>query len=217
MSVPQEQLAQPTGEENLPQDQAGQEAPGGEEVSMEEQKQYEQLLNNVSIMIHGEGGATEGHDLIMSMLQEGREQPAQALSNALFSIGERIIKEAQSNGIVIEDWMLVNAAMDSLVMLTDLASEAGLFEATDEDLANAYGDVLMKFMQSHPDMIDWEGIQQEMDKVDPEAIEAAHTMFNSDPSSEQAQQEQQPVAAPPAGDIMPQQEGILSGGQHHGQ
>lgn len=144
------------------------------------------------------------------MLEQGKDNPGVALGEAVFSVGETVMKHAEAKGIEIPDEMLIAAAMDSLIMLSDLAGEAGFFEASEEDFANGYGVALLKFMQTHPDKVDWQSLQTAIEQADPQAVEAAKTMYNAQPA--QAGQQQGVPAqqqAPPAG---AQPGGIIGGG-----
>lgn len=147
---------------------------GGSDKSPE--AQYAQLMDNISKLIDAEG---EAQDNIMQQLQQGADAPAMALADATFSIGEAVFKQAESGGVQIEDYQLVAAAMETIMKLGELASEAGFFEVDEAIFANAYGATLLKWMQTHPDMIDWEGLQTSMGEADPQAVQGAQQMYGS--------------------------------------
>lgn len=199
--------------QNMQPDPQRQQPPQGQEQPQDpaKQEQYEQLMDNISVMVDGEKGAMEAHEQIMASMDKNRDNPGAALGEALTFVGGAVIREMQKNKIPITDDMLIASSMDTLLMLAELASEAGFFEATEDDIANGYGQALMWFMQTFPDLVDWQGIDAEMQNLDPEAIQAAHTMYNSDPSQAAAAQPQaqaQPQQAPPTGGLINNAAGV---------
>lgn len=192
----QQGIAQPEGANATPAPPetiaASQPAPEGGEVDPKSQDQYGQLMDNISKLIDGEKGREETHQKLMEMMARGKDNPGQALASAVVAVGDAVMRNAQESNVTISGDLLVAAAMDSIAALVDLASEAGFFQATEDDVANAYGLALMQFMQSHPEIVDWEGLMSSLEGVDQQAIDSAHTTYNS-PGAQGGQ------GAPPAG------------------
>lgn len=158
-------------------------AQGGQEVP------YEVFFDNISRLIDGEPGLEQIQEGILEMLATGAAQPALALSKATLDVGEMVFQDAQKNGLTITDDMLAAAAMDTLTSLDELATEAGIFEADDEDLQEAFTLVLEGWIQRHPEMIDQEGMKQSLAELDPEMVTEAQEAFGG--------VQQTPGGAPP--------------------
>ncbi len=183
MSVPPEAMApltgavqpgiiDPSGGAGAPPPPAAVAASGqGGDVS------YEQFFDNISKIIDGEPGLEKMQDAILQMMARGSQYPAQALSQATLEVGEMVFQDAQQKGVSITEDMLAAAAMDTLTSLDELAEAAGIFQATDEDLQEAFTLTLEGWMQRHPEMIDQEGMQQSLAELEPGLIQEAQDMF----------------------------------------
>lgn len=168
----QQGIADPSGGTGAPPPPGGIAAPGqGQQVP------YEVFFDNISKIIDGEEGLEQIQDSILKMLATGSQHPAMALSKATLDVGEMVFGNAQEQGIEITDDMLAAGAMDTLTSLDELATEAGIFQASDEDLQEAFTMVIEGWMQRHPEMIDQAGMQQSLAEMDPAMVTEAQEMF----------------------------------------
>lgn len=187
----QQAIAQPAGPAPAPVEGAA--AAEGQGV------EYAQLFDNISKIIDGEPGLEKIQDSIMNMLATGSQNPAEALAQATLGVGEMVFKSAQESGVQLTDEDLVAAAMDTLTSLDELASEAGIFEATDEDLQEAFSLTLNGWMAAHPEMIDQEGMRQSLAEMDPGMVTEAQDMFGGVQQPEAGPQPEGPMPAPQGG------------------
>lgn len=205
MSVPPEAMARAPMADAVQQGivaQGGQPAgapPAGPGVSRgQPQIPYEQVFDNISKIVDGEEGLEPIHEQLMQMLVKGAAAPAEALSNATLAVGELVFQDAQEKGVTLSDDQLMAAAMDTITSLDELAAEAGIFEASDEDLQEAMTLTLQGWMQAHPELIDQEGMQQSLANMDPEMVSEAQEMYGADTSAQPPAQGG-PATAPEGG------------------
>lgn len=205
MSVPPEAMARAPVADAVQQGivaQGGQPAgapPSAPGVSRgEPQIPYEQVFDNISKIVDGEEGLEPIHEQLMQMLVKGAAAPAEALSNATLAVGELVFQDAQEKGVTLSDDQLMAAAMDTITSLDELAAEAGIFEASDEDLQEAMTLTLQGWMQAHPELIDQEGMQQSLANMDPEMVSEAQEMYGADTSAQPPAQGG-PATAPEGG------------------
>lgn len=199
MSVPPEAMARAPMADAVQQGivaQGGQPAgapPQGPGVSRgQSQIPYEQVFDNISKIVDGEEGLEPIHKKLMEMLVRGAQDPASALGRATLAVGEMVFADAQKNGVTLSDDQLMAAAMDTITSLDELAAEAGIFEATDEDLQEAMTLTLQGWMEAHPELIDQEGMKQSLANMDPEMVSEAKAMYGDQTG------EQPPAEGPPA-------------------
>ncbi len=198
MSVPPEAMSPVAGavQQGIidPTGGAGAPTPPGAVAAPAQEVSYEQFFDNISRIIDGEPGLEKLQDAILQMMARGSQYPARALSQATLEVGELVFQDAQQKGIVVTEDMLAAAAMDTLTSLDELASAAGIFEATDEDLQEAFTLTIEGWMQRHPELIDQEGIRQSLAELEPGLIQEAQDMFGG--------VQQAPAQAPAQGGLI---------------
>lgn len=208
-----EQNMQP--EQVLPESREAMKPKGaeGEVDTKKKAEQYHQMLDNISKLVHGEGKRMEASEKLMEMMNKHKENPGIALSEATFMVGEAVLNNATQAGVQFTDDLLLAAAMDTIMMLGELAEEAGFFTVGEAEVANAYGRTLVKWMQAHPDMVDWEGINRSLQEADQGTIQAAHEMYGSDMAQSTQEAQQREAGAPRQQPQQPPQQpgGIIGG------
>ena len=168
----------------------------GDQPTPEEIAMQEQLQDNISKIIDGDEGLEEGHKQVVSMLQQGKDRPAEALAHATLAVGESVFTHAQKAGIQLTDTQLVAAAMDTITDLSELAEAANFFQADDQQISDAFMLTLQGWMQAHPEMLDQEGIQQSLQEQ--QAMDQGGMPAQSGPAPAQ-----------PGPEAVPQQGGLI--------
>ena len=117
--------------------------PGGVEATPEEQQQYEETVQALSMMIYDDEKATMNLMQFIATTAE-QESPTIALAKATMMV----ITETDKK-IDIPEVVLFNIVDDTYYMLSDLAIEGLQLEVSDEDMVRGVAASIQLVMQSY--------------------------------------------------------------------
>lgn len=166
---PAEEAAPPVG--SPPATKVGGAPPDSEDdtpnVGEEEQALYDSVVLNAEKVIYSD----ETADRIIQLISSA-PQPTEGVAQALVMIMSKIYDQSKQQRQELSEDVLFAAAEEVTGMLFELATEAGLMgEATDEDFFAAFSRGIELWSETHPEMMDSEGMGQDFQNLPPEAMQ----------------------------------------------
>ena len=157
--VATEELA---GERMMEQEEPGKPKPN---VTPEKQAIYTSIVTNAIKIIYG-----DQMDQTLNLLNKAGS-PAEGVAQAANTIGDQIYKVAKKQGKNIPDTIMMAAAKEIVQLLFELGKESGAFKSvSDDDQFSAMTRLLQLWDESHPGMLDREGMKKSMAGMDKSAV-----------------------------------------------
>lgn len=169
-------------------------AGGGEPATPEEQKQYNDFVNNAQVLAYDEKTQGVVLDAIMGM-----GDPVMGLANTAATIVLQVEQSAESNGVELAEGVVYNAGAEIVEDLASFVKEAGAHDFTEQEVEAAWfrGIDIYRELKSNAGGIDQDKYQADLAQLI--KADQAGQLEQTMPQLTQAAAKQQGKAPMPAG------------------
>lgn len=115
----------------------------GENVSPEEQAQYENFVSNGMELVYNE----QTMPALMQSIATA-SSPVEGLSNALVMVVSRLEESAKQNNAQIDGEVMMHGATEISEALVELAEAAGIHQFTEQDMEGAFYSAVDRYRES---------------------------------------------------------------------